>query len=84
MTVTTGAMEPARGRARISRMKRPALIVLAPRRRAALFRRPLERQTPRKHCPAGVEHVFVGAGEGPCAVLMIGPGEWTSATTQRS
>lgn len=24
------------------------------------------------HCPAGSEHVFVGAGEGPCAVLMIG------------
>ena len=24
------------------------------------------------HCPAGVEHVFVGAGEEPCAVLMIG------------
>jgi uncharacterized cupin superfamily protein len=24
------------------------------------------------HCPAGVEHVFVGAGSGPCAVLMIG------------
>jgi uncharacterized cupin superfamily protein len=24
------------------------------------------------HCPAGAEHVFVGAGEGPCAVLMIG------------
>ena len=24
------------------------------------------------HCPAGVEHVFVGAGNGPCAVLMIG------------
>jgi uncharacterized cupin superfamily protein len=24
------------------------------------------------HCPAGVEHVFVGAGEDPCAVLMIG------------
>ncbi len=24
------------------------------------------------HCPAGTEHVFVGAGEGPCAVLMIG------------
>jgi uncharacterized cupin superfamily protein len=24
------------------------------------------------HCPAGVEHVFVGAGHGPCAVLMIG------------
>jgi uncharacterized cupin superfamily protein len=24
------------------------------------------------HCPAGCEHVFVGAGDGPCAVLMIG------------
>lgn len=24
------------------------------------------------HCPAGAEHVFVGGGEGPCAVLMIG------------
>jgi uncharacterized cupin superfamily protein len=24
------------------------------------------------HCPAGVEHVFVGAGDGPCAMLMIG------------
>jgi uncharacterized cupin superfamily protein len=24
------------------------------------------------HCPAGVEHVFVGAGEGPCVVLMVG------------
>lgn len=24
------------------------------------------------HCPAGVTHVFVGAGTGPCAVLMIG------------
>ena len=24
------------------------------------------------HCPAGTEHVFVGAGAGPCAVLMIG------------
>jgi uncharacterized cupin superfamily protein len=24
------------------------------------------------HCPAGVEHVFVGAGDVPCAVLMIG------------
>ncbi len=24
------------------------------------------------HCPAGVSHVFVGAGDGPCAVLMIG------------
>ena len=24
------------------------------------------------HCPAGAEHVFVGAGEGPCVVLMVG------------
>ena len=24
------------------------------------------------HCPGGVAHVFVGAGDGPCAVLMIG------------
>jgi uncharacterized cupin superfamily protein len=24
------------------------------------------------HCPAGTEHVFVGAGDAPCAVLMIG------------
>jgi uncharacterized cupin superfamily protein len=24
------------------------------------------------HCPGGTEHVFVGAGSGPCAVLMIG------------
>ncbi|MEA2315536.1 MAG: hypothetical protein QOI03_2228 [Solirubrobacteraceae bacterium] len=33
--------------------------------------RPL-RQWDLLHCPAGVEHIFVGAGEGPCAVLMIG------------
>ena len=24
------------------------------------------------HCPAGTNHVFVGAGEGPCVILMIG------------
>jgi uncharacterized cupin superfamily protein len=24
------------------------------------------------HCPPGVEHVFVGAGEEPCAILMTG------------
>jgi uncharacterized cupin superfamily protein len=24
------------------------------------------------HCPAGTPHVLVGAGDGPCAVLMIG------------
>ena len=33
--------------------------------------RPL-RQWDFVHCPAGTEHVFVGAGSGPCAVLMIG------------
>jgi uncharacterized cupin superfamily protein len=24
------------------------------------------------HCPAGTRHVFVGTGEGPCTILMIG------------
>lgn len=24
------------------------------------------------HCPAGTDHIFVGAGDGPCAILMIG------------
>ncbi len=24
------------------------------------------------HCPAGTDHVFVGAGSGPCTILMIG------------
>jgi uncharacterized cupin superfamily protein len=24
------------------------------------------------HCPAGTSHVFVGGGDGPCAILMIG------------
>jgi uncharacterized cupin superfamily protein len=24
------------------------------------------------HCPPGVHHVFVGAGDGPCAILMVG------------
>jgi uncharacterized cupin superfamily protein len=33
--------------------------------------RPL-RQWDYVHCPAGTAHIFVGAGEGPCAVLMIG------------
>jgi uncharacterized cupin superfamily protein len=33
--------------------------------------RPL-RQWDMVHCPAGTEHVFVGAGTGPSAVLMIG------------
>ena len=33
--------------------------------------RPL-RQWDFVHCPAWTEHVFVGAGEGPCAILMVG------------
>jgi len=33
--------------------------------------RPL-RQWDYVHCPPGTRHVFVGAGDGPCAVLMIG------------
>ncbi len=24
------------------------------------------------HCPPGTPHVFVGAGDGPCAILMVG------------
>jgi len=24
------------------------------------------------HCPPGARHIFVGAGEGPCAILMVG------------
>ena len=30
------------------------------------------------HCPPGTEHIFVGAGEGPCAILMTGSrmGDW--------
>ena len=24
------------------------------------------------HCPPGVHHVFVGAGDGPCVILMMG------------
>jgi uncharacterized cupin superfamily protein len=33
------------------------------------------------HCPAGVSHVFVGDGDGPCALLAIGhrPGEGKEA-----
>lgn len=24
------------------------------------------------HCPPGVAHIFVGAGDGPCTILMVG------------
>jgi uncharacterized cupin superfamily protein len=27
------------------------------------------------HCPGGTEHVFVGAGSGPCVILMVGSRE---------
>jgi uncharacterized cupin superfamily protein len=33
--------------------------------------RPL-RQWDYFHCPAGTRHVIVGAGDGPCAILMVG------------
>ena len=33
--------------------------------------RPL-RQWDFVHCPAWTEHVFIGAGDGPCAIVMIG------------
>jgi len=33
--------------------------------------RPL-RQWDFVHTPAGTDHIFVGAGDGPCAILMIG------------
>jgi hypothetical protein len=36
--------------------------------------RPL-RQWDFVHCPPGTRHVFVGAGDGPCAVLAIGARE---------
>ena len=31
------------------------------------------------HAPAGTEHIFVGAGEEPCAILMVGSrsGDWS-------
>lgn len=27
------------------------------------------------HCPPGTEHILVGAGEGPCAIFMVGARE---------
>jgi uncharacterized cupin superfamily protein len=24
------------------------------------------------HCPPGTDHIFIGAGEGPCLILMMG------------
>ncbi len=28
------------------------------------------------HCPSMTEHVFVGAGDGPCAIVMVGARVW--------
>ena len=28
------------------------------------------------HCPAMTEHVFVGVGDGPCAIVMVGGRSW--------
>ena len=42
------------------------------------------------HCPPGTRHVIVGAGDGPCTILMIGARRdgatvrYPSATSQRS
>ena len=27
------------------------------------------------HCPGGTDHIFVGAGDGPCAIFMVGSRE---------
>ena len=35
------------------------------------------------HCPAGTEHVFVGAGDGPCAILMVVRGPRTRSSSTR-
>jgi len=28
------------------------------------------------HCPSMTEHVFVGAGDGPCTIVMVGARVW--------
>ena len=30
------------------------------------------RQWDHLHCPPGTRHILVGAGDGPCAILMVG------------
>ena len=37
------------------------------------------------HCPPWTEHVFVGAGDGPCALLAVGTrsGEWRDLSAVR-
>jgi quercetin dioxygenase-like cupin family protein len=39
------------------------------------------------HCPAGTAHAFVGAGQGPCAILMVGarrPGKTPALSAERA
>ena len=36
------------------------------------------------HCPPWTEHVFVGAGEGPCVILMVGARDPTRSSSTRS
>ena len=33
------------------------------------------------HCPAGTEHIFVGAGDGPCVIFMAGAREHRGSAT---
>jgi uncharacterized cupin superfamily protein len=33
------------------------------------------------HCPAGTEHIFVGAGDGPCVIFMTGGRAGAEVTT---
>lgn len=33
------------------------------------------------HCPAGTEHIFVGAGDGPCVIFMAGGREHRGSAT---
>jgi uncharacterized cupin superfamily protein len=40
--------------------------------------RPL-RQWDFVHCPAGTQHIIMGAGEGPCSVLAVGAREHRGA-----
>ncbi len=36
------------------------------------------------HCPRGTRHIFVGAGDGPCAILMVGTRRaWPAVSRQR-
>ena len=55
-----------------SRCRRTSSSCTASASRSSTARSTALRQWDFFHCPAGVEHVFVGAGDGPCAVLMIG------------